>query len=136
MKFGSVVLVILFIAGLSFMVYMIVGDRREIKKYRGSDLFAVALDSVLVKGSSTRVRGVILIRPYGYVSVNSKLIDNPDGFTEWDSHAPIISFEEHEYITKLWDVPFPYYLSKNQNSDTIIVDKDGFTLYFRLYTSE
>lgn len=136
MKFGSVVLVILFIAVLSFMIYMTIGDRQEMKKYHGSELFSIALDSVLVEGSNTRVRGVILIRPYGYISVNSKLIDNPSGFTEWDSHAPIISFEKYEYVPKLWDLPFPYYLSKKQNSDTIVAQKDGFTLCFRLDTSD
>lgn len=72
----------------------------------------------------------------GYISVNSKLIDNPNGFTEWDNHALIISFEKLEYITKLWDVPFPYYLSKKQNSDTLVVQKDRLRLYFRMDTSD
>lgn len=114
--------------GLGIFVWSIVNMEVNYRKYHSKDLFSVSFDSVLVKNANTMVRGVILLDGIGYISFNSELIANPQGFEEWEgnkrSSSPI--------KPTIWDVPFPIYVSKKGNTDTLLVIKDTFHLYFRL----
>lgn len=118
------------------MLFLIKGTRKEERKYSGKDLFSDSFYNIVVNEPNTYLRGSILIKDRGYISVDSKLISNPQNFQNWDSHAPSISFSDQPYMPKLWDVPFPYYISKIAYSDTFTVNKDNFTLYFLLDSSK
>lgn len=75
---------------------------------------------------------IIVLNDSLLVYTYSKLIGNRDNFKNWETSKPIISFSNKEYELSLRDVPYPYIIHKNINSDTIIVIKDTFELKFKI----
>lgn len=126
------VVVFIVLIGVLFFAISIFKDEKEYGMYRDRDLYEEAFEPILIDNVNTNIRGNILIKNHGYVSLDIKLISNPQNFKDWNSHQALISFSKTNYVPKLMDVPFPFYLSKKAKSNVIVVSKDTFKLYFLL----
>lgn len=90
------------------------------------------IDSVILISENTNIRGVIYIKGIGYMSVRSKLVQNPQNYKGWRYDGAIVSFENSKPIHIINDLSFPYLVYKKPNDDTLLVRKDSFYLYFKL----
>lgn len=75
--------IIVIVIGVAFFSYSLMHQHREYEKYGYRDLITPSFQNVLVGRYNTSLRGSILIEGYGYIDVSSKLISNPQNFTEW-----------------------------------------------------
>ncbi len=99
-----------------------------------------------VVGYNTKVKLVIIDAPQrgGGIFINDslvissgcKLLYQPQSFAGWATHGPIIDFDTIPHQYTLGDLAVPYELSKKENCDTILVNKDGHELRFLLFKSE
>jgi hypothetical protein len=76
-------------------------------------------------------RGAISIKDVGSFPSVLEVIFNPQGFNGWDYAPPLVKFPGYNHIPKIAEVPLPFVFFKRENSDTVVVRKDSFLLYFR-----
>lgn len=66
------------------------------------------------------------------ISISPKLIGDIQNEELWAPHKPFAGGSKEPYQYKLWDLLFPYELSKKANNDTIIAFRDGYEFRFLL----
>lgn len=93
----------------------------------------IRIDTTKVTKANTTIRGGIYLKNVGFLNTAySTLITNPNNFKNWKFNGPETSYNDMTYVHTLDDLPFPYLIYKNNDNDTIYVNKDTFDLYFRL----
>ena len=93
---------------------------------------ADSVDSVyLHKRNLTYSRMTMTIEDIGSFPSVLELTANPQKFQAWDYTPPIIKGPGYRRTPKISEVPLPYIFFKRKNSDTVVVRKDSFFLYFR-----
>lgn len=90
----------------------------------------------LVKITNIQNRGSIFINDTLVINSSSKLLIGAEGYDGWSNRGPIVDYDTIPYIHTLGDLKPPYFLEKEKNSDTIVVKKDGYTLFFKLYPEQ
>lgn len=121
-----------FIFFIVFFIFAFVMSKFETRNYVEID-FQYSLTNALVDGSKNRLnRGGIIIHKKYVLDGDASLIFNPCNDSIWLSHGPIIDFndEPHEYT--LSDLAYPFTISKKKNTDTLVVNKNGCVMYFRI----
>ena len=90
------------------------------------------VDSIYLNQSNVSYsRMTMTIKHIGSFPSVLELISNPQDFDGWDYEPPLIKFSGYRYIPEIGHVPLPYIFFKSENSDTIVIRKDSFFLYFR-----
>lgn len=99
-----------------------------------SNLETVNKDTRIPPTKITRYsnRGAIYINDTLILYSNCPVISSPKRFKQWTNTGPIVDFDTSAYTYKLEDLAIPYVLSKEKNSDTIIVSKNNMKLEFLL----
>ena len=93
---------------------------------------ADSVDSVyLHKRNLTYSRMTMTIEDIGSFPSVLELTANLQEFQAWDYTPPIVKGPCYRRTPKISEVPLPYIFFKRENSDTVVVRKDSFLLYFR-----
>ncbi len=127
-KFEIKYLIVLIV--IAFIVIVIVEYRLDQVK---EITVETRIDSVYLSKSNVSYhrRVTITIEDIGNIRSDLELISNLQGFNEWEYEPPLIKFSDYHYIPEIGHLPLPYIFFKQENSDTIVVRKDSFFLYFR-----
>lgn len=78
------------------------------------------------------LRGAVFIEMNKFISSSAPLITNHCQDEIWESHGPIVDFNNEPHHYTLDDLAYPYSLYKKINSDTIYVVKEKCLLQFKL----
>jgi hypothetical protein len=122
---------IIFVLFVALTIYDSCSSKRDYYEKKRIITRTDFIDSTFIT-SDKEDKTIIVLNDSLLVPVRSKLIGNRDNFKNWETSKPIISFSNKEYELSLRDVPYPYFIYKDINSDTIIAIKDTFELKFKI----
>lgn len=64
------------------------------------------------------------------------LIENVDGFNDWHHDPPLYELNDLPHSYSIIDIEPPFLLQKKRDNDTLVIQKDGFYLKFRMDCNE
>ena len=112
------------------LVFIVIGEYQL--RHEKLITTATRVDSIyLQKENVVYNRGAISIKDVGSFPAVLEVTSNPQGFNGWDYEPPLVKLPGYHYVFKIVDVPLPFVFFKRENSDTVVVRKDSFLLYFR-----
>lgn len=128
------VITIIIIVIVSFFGFFIYISNKSAGKYIKAD-FKTEIKPIELNGSESYggLRGGLFYEKNKFLCTSAKLIDNnPIERSLWDSHGPLVDFDNIPHHYSLDDLSLPFILSKQSDNDTIIVIKNGITIKFIL----
>ncbi len=128
----SKMVVLIFVIMMFLFGLLILHERNNAQKYKVAD-FTTYIPETFVTGKLGGLRGGLYYNDSCAISTSAKLIENKQGFKNWKSNDPYISFPGRTSDHLLNDLSFPYTISKEANSDTLLVQKNGYVLKFLLW---
>ena len=126
------VITIIIIVIVSLFVFFIYMSNKSAVKYIEAD-FKTEIKPIELNGSETygNLRGGLFFEKNKFLSTSAKLIVNsPIDRSLWESHGPLVDFDNISHHYTLDDLSLPFFISKQSDNDTITVTKNGITLKF------
>ncbi len=124
------ILLIAFFLVLGFVLTIFISNHKANKFYEAS--FVDQIDTTFITGydSYGALRGAVFFKKNKFISTSAILIENKSRYNKWKSNGPIIDFNSDLHSYTLDDLALPYTILKSANSDTLFVEKEGYTLKF------
>jgi hypothetical protein len=133
-KLPKSAIVIIVVAIVSLFVLIVCISNKSTAKYIEAD-FNTEIKPTELNGSETYgiLRGGLFYEKNKFLSTSAKFIfNNSIDKNIWESHGPLIDFNNNPHHYTLDDLSLPYIISKQADSDTIIVIKNGIPLKFTM----
>ena len=124
----KIVIIIIAFVIIGFLSMVLI-SKHQVSKYFIAN-FETEIVSTAITGKFGGGRGGIGYKKYHFISTSAILIENKSRYNKWKSNGLIIDFNSDPHSYTLDDLALPYTISKSANSDTLLVEKDGYTLKF------
>lgn len=124
----KIVISIIAFVVLGFLTLILI-SKYQVSKYFIAN-YETEITTVMVNGEFGGGRGGIGYKKNHFISTSAILIENKAGYNKWENNGPIIDFNSEPHAYTLYDLALPYTISKNANSDTLIIEKEGHVLKF------
>ena len=124
------ILLIVFFVVLGFVLMILISNHTA-KKYLEAS-YVDQIDTTFITGHDYfgAFRAAVFFKKNTFISTDAILIENKSRYNKWKSNGPIIDFNSDPHSYTLGDLGLPYTIFKRANSDTLLVEKDGYTLKF------
>ncbi|GEM_PF-718166 len=136
-KLKHFILILFLLGSVSFVfLFYIFNEMKAYKIVKYED----SIPPIYLKGSEGfgSLRGSVFYEPNRFVGseILIKAICNPDILKQYNISYKTLKTLSHNTNFRIFELDLPYTLSKNANSDIIIIKKDSCVFYFKMYEYE
>lgn len=126
-----VLFIVLVISLFGLFIYL---SNKQAGKYKSADFNTeIKPTEVNRKEVFGSLRGALFYKKNWFIDKGALLVgNNPVDKKLWDSYGPAIDLNSEPHHYTLGDLKLPFIVSKQANSDIILVKKDSLTFKFKL----